>query len=187
MPPPESAGEAASSSRCRCAERLDVADVTLVQGAEVVDVDAVLHHELPVGPGPVQLRTLDHLHSHFGLIGDQIEVLRRARQILGQGAWLLRIEGREHETPVTVAAVPRQAEVGFAEAWTVPVRERNSDQVTLVGECPVVVRAPERSGLPGWLRADQGPRCGQLLANTRITPSEPRAMTTGRPPTSRDT
>ncbi len=113
---------------------------------------------------------MDHLHPDLGLVVDQIEVLRRTRQVLGQGARLLRIEGDEHETAVTVTTVLRQAEVRLPKAWPVPVRDRDPDQVALVGERPVVIRAPERSGLPGRLRADQSPA---VSAAVRKHPDHP--------------
>src|SRR5437868_13157643 len=47
----------------------------------VEGVDAVLGQELPVGADLVLLPGANHLHTRFGMVGDQVDIFLRAGQI----------------------------------------------------------------------------------------------------------
>src|SRR5262249_2577868 len=76
-------------------------EVALMSREPVVAVVAVLDQQLPVGPCTVGLLPGDHLHSYFGLVGDQVQVFARSGQVVVE-ALRRGIETREHETAIAL-------------------------------------------------------------------------------------
>src|SRR5580704_13988589 len=64
------------------AEVLEEAEISLMDRHRVVPVDAVLGHQLPVGPRTVRLLARHYFHPDFRLVDDQVEVFSRAGQIV---------------------------------------------------------------------------------------------------------
>ena len=96
------AGPADTSGNIRtCA--FEEAEVGRVQRHRVVEVDDVLHLQLPVCPGGVELRALDNLHAFRALIGEIVEVRTRVAKV-GREVGSVGVEADEHEAAVVLEA-----------------------------------------------------------------------------------
>ena len=58
------------------------AEISLMDRQRMVSIDAVLGHQLPVGPRTVRLLARHDFHSDFRLVGDQVEIFSCAGQIV---------------------------------------------------------------------------------------------------------
>src|SRR5687767_15876047 len=117
-----------------------------MQRRGVIAVDAVLGEELPVRAARVALRAADDTHLALErLVGDEVEVLLRAREVrLEIGRALV----EAHEMEIAVALVPRdglQPELRLDEPLRrVAIGLRNADEVAAGVDRPRVVEALER-------------------------------------------
>ena len=150
--------------------RGEIFHVAHVRDLRVIPVVAVLDEELPVRLNAVALRAADDLHADVGLIGDQVEVLLRAGEVVVQRD-AQRIEIHEVEAAIALQTRRRaQAERRARERRPVAVLVGHADQGAFIAEGPAVVKALEALRLALALRGGPARRdaCSQ---QRRTTPS----------------
>jgi len=98
MPVAEVIAGAAHAAGDVGAGALEEAEVGRVQRHRMVEVDDVLHLQLPVRPRGVELGALDDFHAVAALVGEIVEITRRVSEV-GHQIGRVRIEADEDEFP----------------------------------------------------------------------------------------
>jgi hypothetical protein len=130
--------------------------VRLVHGDRVVAVGAVLGEQLPVRLDRVLVAARGDGHARRGLVGGEVQVVRRVREVLLKR---LGLRPQVHEDEAAVRLHPRRsAQVvrGLVEPLGVRVVVRHRHQAAVGGEGPRVVEAAEPPVVAAPLAADLG-------------------------------
>src|SRR3974377_2231450 len=121
----------------------------------MVDVDGVLHEQLPVGAHGIFVGAGQDGVPVFILIEDHVEVVARTGEIVFEARG---IAGETDEKPAAITLHSRRIKTKLfhPEAWPVGVLEGNAVQPTLVVVGPVVIETHEIPGFTAVVAAYGG-------------------------------
>src|SRR5579871_1105536 len=121
----------------------------------MVDVDGVLHEQLPVGAHGIVVGARQDGIPAFILIEDQVEIVARTCEIVFEARG---IAGETDEKPAAITLHSRRikAELVHLEAGPVGILEGNAVQPALVVVGPVVVETQEIPGVAAGVAAHGG-------------------------------
>ena len=142
----------------------------------MVEVDDVLHLQLPVRPRGVELGALDDFHAVAALVGEIVEITRHVSEV-GHQIGCVRIETDKDELPVALEARHLlEVEVLAPESAGVSLLGPHRMHLACVPERPRVVHAVEDGsvalGFAAQLRAAMGTGIDKRANASVVAPAE---------------